>query len=148
MRDNRKRRVSTQNVAFFASLTNDSLHLGINQDIAFDNAITNIGSAYNSHHGTFVAPVAGIYLFSVTVFIKDHTTWLHFVKNNQIIAKLEMNELYNHQTSHTVILEMKVGDDVSVKNTVTNRGVNGDRYSSFCGVLLFEHTAGSEIVGK
>ena len=61
----RKRQVqNTTKVAFYACLYNGTNHLGNNQDIAFENALLNIGNSYNVHHGTFVAPVHGVYVFS------------------------------------------------------------------------------------
>jgi hypothetical protein len=123
-------------VAFFASVTPNLEHLGQDQDIIFDNAVTNIGNGYLPHHGTFVAPVSGTYVFSVTL---NHwgaaDTWGHFVVNGSIIAKLH---LHNGQSSQMVVVYLRQGEDVSVQNTATDRVINGDRYSTFSGFLLYE----------
>ncbi|KAH3721009.1 heavy metal-binding protein HIP-like [Dreissena polymorpha] len=54
-------------VAFFATVSDDIGHLHDRQRILFDNVLTNTGDAYNEHNGTFVAPVAGLYVFSTTL---------------------------------------------------------------------------------
>ena len=134
-------------MAFFASLTTRPVHLGANQDIAFDNAVTNIGNAYNPHHGVFIAPVAGVYVFTVTLRRDGDRTYAHVMKNNQILAKLDF-PLHGDQVSQTVILDLNKGDDVAVQNTSTDRTFTADRYSTFSGFLLYGNTQGPQVVGR
>ena len=54
-------------VAFLATLSDHAENLGADQNIAFENVITNVGDAYNSHAGVFIAPVSGIYVFSTSI---------------------------------------------------------------------------------
>ncbi|XP_060567980.1 multimerin-2-like [Ruditapes philippinarum] len=135
-------------VAFFASVTPTLEHLGQDQDIIFDHAVTNIGSGYIPHHGTFVAPVSGTYVFFITVEKLDKLdtayTWGHFVVNGSIVAKLDLN--YG-QSSQTVIVNLRQGEDVSVQNTETDRTIRGDRYSTFSGFLLYEDFSVNSFVG-
>ncbi|WAR25943.1 hypothetical protein MAR_011647 [Mya arenaria] len=51
-------------VAFSATITKDVTNFGSHQPLVFDKVITNVGGAYDSRHGTFRAPVDGIYQFS------------------------------------------------------------------------------------
>ena len=126
-------------------MTSNSEHLGQNQDIVFDNAVTNVGNAYNRHHGTFTAPTKGVYFFSVTLFDPENTmTWGHFMVNNDIIAKLA---IYGNQSSNFIIVELNQGDSVSVQNTALDKFITGDRYSTFGGFLLFE-TESPALIGK
>lgn len=106
--------------------------------------VTNRGNAYNGHHGTFIAPVAGTYVFSVTLHSSGAQTWGHFVVNGNILAKLHVHE---DQSTQTVVVDLKAGDDVSVQNSAPDKSLFGDRYSSFCGFLLYEDPTSSPIVG-
>ncbi|KAL4221767.1 hypothetical protein ACF0H5_020021 [Mactra antiquata] len=129
-----RRNVETQ-VAFFASLTNSVTNLGANQDIPFDHVIINLGNGYNNHHGTFIAPVSGVYVFGVTLHRYGERTWAHFVVNGNVIAKFDTNA---QETSQMVIIRLQQGDDVSVQNTSPGKALAGDRYSTFCGFLLYQ----------
>ena len=65
---NYKRQVENETpVAFLATLADHAESLGADQIIAFENVITNVGDAYNSHAGVFIAPVSGIYVFSTSI---------------------------------------------------------------------------------
>ena len=144
----KKRQVqSGTRVAFFASLTTTSTHLGADQDIAFDNAVSNIGHAYHPNHGTLIAPVAGVYVFTATLVRNGHKSWGHFMKNRQVLAKFNMPEDYD-SASQTIIVELNKDDEVAVQNTYLDRAFAGDRYSTFAGFLLYEHMDDTEIVGK
>ena len=138
-------------MAFFASVTNDTHILGTHQDIKFDNAVTNVGQAYNPHHGTFIAPVAGVYLFTVTLSHPYGAANGHIMKNGQILAKLSF-VYYDGQSSQTVIVELEKGDDIYVENDKTDgRGIMGDRHSTFAGFLIYEHSSATAmplVVGK
>ncbi|XP_053403074.1 uncharacterized protein LOC128558224 [Mercenaria mercenaria] len=123
-------------VAFFASITNDIHHLGEDQNIVFDHAVTNIGNAYNQHHGTFVAPVGGTYAFFVTLLRLGESTFGHFVVNGAVVAKLMLKDGLG--ASQIIVVNLSTGDDVSVQNTDTDRGFFGDRYCTFSGFLLNE----------
>ena len=64
---NRIRQVENETpVAFIATLSDHAESLGADQNIAFENVITNVGDAYNSQAGVFIAPVSGIYVFSTS----------------------------------------------------------------------------------
>lgn len=132
-------------MAFYAYISDGSHHYGADQDIIFDHAVINIGNAYNVHHGVFIAPVRGTYVFSCTLLIDGPTSWGHFVVNGQIVAKLIANA--NHfPASQTIVVALNAGDDVAVQNTYPDREFTGDRYSSFSGFLLYDHVVSGVIV--
>ena len=127
----RKRQVQkTTKIAFYACLNNGTNHLGNNQDIVFDSAILNMGNSYNAHHGTFVAPVHGVYVFSATLARSGSQSWAHFMKNGQMIGKFDFADPWA-VSSQTNVVELKKGDDVSVQNKALDRGYRGDCFSSF-----------------
>ncbi|XP_060567975.1 complement C1q tumor necrosis factor-related protein 3-like [Ruditapes philippinarum] len=132
-------------VAFFATVTTQLEHLGKDQDIIFDHAVTNVGNGYLPHHGTFVAPVSGTYVFSVTLLHgEEETTYGHFVVNGSIVAKLY---LYSQQTSQLIIVNLRKGDDVSVQNADLDRTFICSQYCTFSGFLLYEVSSVDQIVG-
>ncbi|XP_045210710.2 cerebellin-1-like [Mercenaria mercenaria] len=148
----RIRRAENENpVAFFATLSQHLTHVGAHQPITFDNVVTNIGNAYNSHFGSFIAPVSGTYVFSATLFSHYHTNYhAQFVKNGQAITTMYVSgsEAGYDTTSQTIVLQLQKGDDVCVQNYDTDRPVYGYNYSTFAGFLLQEDMSSSAIVGR
>ena len=139
-------------VAFFSFLSSHATHLGTNQNIAFDHVTTNVGNAYNSHIGAFIVPADGIYLFSATLRDLDHTNkHFDFALNGKIVAYMSsMGENSpSSSVSQTIVLSLKKGDGVAVRNRNADHGVNAI-YSSFTGVLIHQEnlSAGSVLVGK
>ena len=134
-------------MAFYAYLINDTNHLGARQYIAFDTAVLNIGNAYNIHHGTFVAPVHGVFVFSATLARHGSQSFARFVKNGQEIGVFDFNDQWA-VSSQTIVVEVKK-DDIAVQNVVLDRGYRGSRLSTFAGFLLYEINDGVvEIIGK
>mgnify|MGYP000123813995 CR=1 FL=1 len=135
-------------VAFFAYITDHLHNLGELQDIVFDHAVTNIGDGYNQNHGVFVAPIAGTYVLTATLVSGGGSnTWGHFVVNGVTLAKFDLHNENNEQSTQTVIVDMYAGDDVSVQSTKLGGGISGDRYSSFSGFLLYPADDTTEIIG-
>ena len=146
-----QRRENEQNVAFFATLGNHLQHLGANQNIAFDKVITNIGNGYSSHAGDFRAPVAGTYVFSVTLMAYGSTTaHYRFVKNSTNVANLYVRgaESPYASSSMTTVLELQQGEDVAIRNADTDKMLHGSYYSAFSGFLLNQDFSNPAIVGK
>ena len=96
----------------------------------------------------FVAPTSGTYVLTATLFSGGTLgTWGHFVVNGNVIAKLYMRNAVSEQATQTVIVELNTGDDVSVQSTRLGAGINGDRYSSFSGFLLYPTEDTVAIIG-
>ena len=73
-------------VAFTVVLTHD-VRLGPLQTLEYDKVITNIGNAYDSRHGHFIAPVKGTYMFSATVCDSGAVIRAEMVRNGvQVVA--------------------------------------------------------------
>ncbi|XP_045157568.2 uncharacterized protein LOC123523887 [Mercenaria mercenaria] len=148
---NIKRRENDRNVAFFSTLGSHLQHLGANQIIAFDQVVTNIGNAYNSHAGDFRAPVSGTYVFSVTLMAyASHATHYRFVQNGTTVARIYVRgtESPFASSSMTAVLQLKQGEDVAIRNVEADEYLHGDHYSTFCGFLLTQDYDGLDIVGK
>ena len=88
--------------------------------------------------------------FSFTVMPQNsHVPHAHckLVKNGQTLVRL--NTAHWDQSSHTVIVELKTGDLVSVVSEDA-QGVDyhGDDYTSFSGFLLHDYSDVNPVVGK
>ncbi|KAH3845270.1 collagen alpha-1(X) chain-like [Dreissena polymorpha] len=126
-------------VAFTAVRANTLSHIGLNQVIPFETVIYNRGRAYDNYHGLFIAPRAGIYLFSVTILHMPHGQSMHagIMLSGRTIAKVHATGGVWDEGSQTVIVPVREGEKVWVQNQdYTNQHVYGDLYSSFSGVLL------------
>ena len=136
--------------AFMTSLgSNCEKNLGVNQNIAFKSVLMNLGGAYSPLHGVFTAPRAGVYFFSASLLSDMSQTYSPVVHaaisvNGKTKAKiLAISEAHQHrdQGSNTLIADLKMGDQVWVKNIdntgATICGING--FSTFSGYLLYPY---------
>ena len=139
-------------VAFLATLSVHAKNLGVNQIIAFDNVITNVGNAYNSHAGVFIAPVSGIYVFSTSILsIKNNQSHYYFMKNGNLVTGMFYHGdglLAYDTTGSTITLQLSKGDDVAVVNGDLDNDINGDHFCSITGSLLQEIYDDTAVVGK
>lgn len=133
-------------VAFSAALSKTMSLPGIHQNIVFDHVFTNIGNGYNAHHGVFLAPVSGTYVFFVTVYAThNHDVWCQFVVNSIHKSTVYAESLNSAEdtSSQTIILQLQQGDDVAIqliKNTTEIYG-SPNLYSTFSGFLLKQDTS-------
>ncbi|XP_045215461.2 C1q-related factor-like [Mercenaria mercenaria] len=148
----RIRRVENETpVAFFAKMVNHLEHGGVHQTVIFDSVVTNVGNAYYSHIGTFIAPLPGTYVFSTTL-VSRHFNGAHaqFVKNGTALTTMYVSagQTGDDTTSQTIVLQLEKGEDVSVQNLDSDKSFYGDSHSIFSGFLLEEDYSSSVIVGK
>lgn len=117
---------------------------GTDQNIVFDNAVTNIGNGYHPLHGIFTAPVDGTYVLAVTVsgISTNEHYYCYLDVNGQRVLKFLTNPY--EQSSHMAIVQLKAGNDVSVKNIQPDEHILGNRYTAFSGFLLYQ-TYGSSL---
>lgn len=147
-----RRADSELSVAFYATISDHHIvNAGVNQSIVFDKVITNLGSAYNSHFGCFVAPIPGVYVFSVCLYSSGGTLYhAELVKNNEMVARFYLDARVSgtyESDSKTVVLGLVKGDDVCVHNVDPGKTIHGYHYSTFAGFLL-QGAYNPEIVGK
>ena len=131
-------------VAFFATLTHSDAVLARNERILFDNVVTNLGLAF--HNGVFVAPVPGLYVFSVNLLSDSEPANAKVVRNGGLLGALNFH-VDGEQASQTVAVELNRGDEIAVQSA-NYPGVKfyGYRHSSFSGFLLYEYN--HPLVGK
>ena len=124
-------------VAFTVVLTHD-VRLGPLQTLEYDKVITNIGNAYDSRHGHFIAPVKGTYMFSATVCDSGAVIRAEMVRNGvQVVA---MGGDRYDSASQTIMLSLEQNDMVWVrhfKEGTSTAHAGPDRYyTSFSGALI------------
>ncbi|KAL4217376.1 hypothetical protein ACF0H5_023827 [Mactra antiquata] len=130
---------SHDSVAFSAELT--TTITGSGHHIYFDNVKLNLGNAYNPHHGTFVPPINGTYLFSLTLCSNGgHAVVLQLNANNDILGRmLAGDDSYSECSSKVLIAHLHAGDDVYVQQYGSHDylyAVAGYGYPLFTGVLI------------
>jgi len=131
-------------VAFFASKVNTQTNIGVDQVITFDRVGLNLGDGFHPVHSIFIAPRSGVYLFSSSI--------MTFYNNPaEVQAAITVNGItiamvFGHgdsgrhdQGAQTVIVNLKVNDEVDVRNVKFDHDVvYGNLYSSFSGILLYD----------
>ncbi|KAL4230802.1 Complement C1q-like protein 4 [Mactra antiquata] len=145
----RARRGTVENeVAFYAYITHNGYqdHLGQNQDIKFDHVVTNIGNGYIPNHGTFIAPVAGTYVFTASLHV-PHNSRANFVANGNVVARFYADSDEPTQISQTVVVSLPKGADVSIQNMGTDNNYYGEIYTTFGGFLLYQNMGATGIIG-
>ena len=122
-----------------------------NQDIVFNDVLLNVGSAYHSAHGIFVAPVPGVYFFTMSLLAYGTTNHhAKLVKDGQELARSDFNDNdYHDGSSQTVIVQLKKGNVIAVQNAdYSGMLYTGLNYSTFSGFLLYEYEDVSPAIGK
>ena len=139
-------------VAFFATLNRTQAHIGRLQSVVFNQVETNIGNGYDQYTGVFSAPTSGVYVFSTTIStLVANSSHYGVFQNGKKKTVMWVNGFQNNydSSSHTVILKLQKGDDVTIKHTGSDKSVNGDLHSMFSGFLLYQaDVGGPAFVGK
>lgn len=127
-------------VSFTAVKSIDQTHIGINQNIIFDQVISNIGNGYHADHGLFIAPTSGIYLFSTSLLHRptnDQPLHAEITHSGAPVARIHGDVNIYDSGSQTVIIQVNQGEEVWVRNIdINDENIAGAMYSSFAGVLI------------
>ncbi|KAM9729394.1 complement C1q-like protein 2 isoform 4-T4 [Menidia menidia] len=139
-----KKQLEVSRVAFSASLSDQHRHYGIFKTfttLVFESVQTNIGNAYNSKTGIFVAPVKGAFHFEFYIYGTGggQTSGAVLVKNGERTFIAYQHGIHHHgTTSNGVTLLLESGDQVYLQQWPhTQIYDNGSRHTTFSGHLLF-----------
>ena len=113
--------------------------------------VTNVGGAYSNTLGAFLAPVDGIYVFSVNLMAQNtQTEHYHLSKNSKPVCIMyaRADESPYATTGQTAILRLAQGDNVEIQTQDSDGSVHGGAYSSFAGFLLQQEYGNPAVVGK
>ena len=108
--------------------------------MVFDEAIINVGQAYNAKTGIFTAPVSGIYAFFLSQMGPNNNhndIYLIITKNGATLDTVyaEGRTDSNDQGSSQVTTHMAAGDKVWVRQN-GGEAVRGGYWTIFTGYLL------------
>ncbi|XP_042368629.1 complement C1q-like protein 3 [Plectropomus leopardus] len=130
-------------VIFSAAVGEGSKDIGpFNRDITliYRDVKTNIGNAYSPSTGIFVAPVAGVYYFTIFYHAGGyHQSKLQLYKNNQ-----HMVTTHDHASQHdgadnggnAVFMQLQPGDQVYVRMVAKSHVWGSDYHTTFSGFLV------------
>lgn len=120
---------------FYARGAESNYTLTNGGEMPFNNAIVNVGGHFNTSTYRFTAPVAGKYLFTVSVFMVTVSGRLVIKVNNSSYNNLQMD--VGAAWSQSVILSLNANDYVSVGDWQSmSGGVFYMGHSHFSGILL------------
>ena len=136
-------------IAFQAFLTTHKIIQNIRNQtqrtVIFDEIRTNLGGAYDGHTGIFTAPVAGTYVFSLTIGIYTGDShplegYAYLIKNDQtqmtLLADTHAQAGQNDIATGTVVVVLNAGDKLHVESSNNNLYIVGQHLSFFSGFLL------------
>nr|KAG5689364.1 hypothetical protein BaRGS_019738 [Batillaria attramentaria] len=132
-----------QKVAFSVRFKNDDLyngiHLGQRSTLKFDDVVINLGDGYSPLTGIFTAPVAGLYVFSLTSMttIGRDPAQLAIVMQGTDLARTWGRGKHDvdDQGTKTVPAYLKKGDQVWVAQRLGD-AVRGAWWTAFSGFLV------------
>ena len=127
-------------VAFSAFINSGPPEVNNHQNIVFDLTHVNEGNGYHSSAGLFIAPITGLYFFTVTLTHPEQPQPAHvnILKNGIVVARVHAERHTWEQSSQSVILNLSVGDEVFIRSEdFDHEHFAGVLSSSFSGFLLW-----------
>ncbi|XP_049424551.1 collagen alpha-2(VIII) chain-like isoform X12 [Epinephelus fuscoguttatus] len=130
-------------VIFSAATGAGGKHIGpfnTNKTLIYRTVITNIGDAYSPHTGIFVAPVAGVYYFTIFFHAGGHErAGLLLYKNNQLMIvtgdhRTEADTADNG--GNAAFLQLQPGDHVYVVLAANSHVWGTNHHTTFSGFLV------------
>lgn len=128
---------SAHKVIFSALIDNSISSLNSGDIIPFKDVQVNLGNGYSTS-GVFTAPVSGTYYFQTSFLTSpSDELWVTIDLNGGTVGRANGK---GHNTRHgtgtqTVIMDLAVGDKVSVK-CAGGHNIYGSLYSSFSGFMI------------
>ncbi|VDI73382.1 Hypothetical predicted protein [Mytilus galloprovincialis] len=134
-------RATTTQVAFHARLKNDLTSIGTNQPIVFDDVTLNNGNAYNSGDGIFITPVAGVYVFALSIMVvREHHISVTLKSTDGVIGIIYVDDgqFTFNSASNVFLTRLNKGVHVWARKEGANGNFLHGGYSTISGFLLFE----------
>lgn len=104
------------NIVAFSAILDHTVILGPLQIVKYNKILTNIGNAYDPHHGHAIVRTKGIYLVSVTGMNDGaHDIHLELVRNDDLIGTLYLGKNGWSAMSQTLVLSLDENDLIWVR---------------------------------
>ncbi|XP_069484640.1 caprin-2 isoform X3 [Ambystoma mexicanum] len=129
-------------VAFSAARTSNFAPGTLDQPIAFDLLLNNLGETFDIHIGRFACPVNGTYvfIFHMLKLAVNVPLYVNLMKNEEVLVSAYANDgAPDHETaSNHAVLQLFQGDQIWLR---LHRGAiygSSWKYSTFSGYLLYQ----------
>ncbi|RXM97562.1 Caprin-2 [Acipenser ruthenus] len=129
-------------VAFSAARTSNFAPGTLDQTIAFDLLLNNLGETFEMHMGRFSCPVNGTYvfIFHMLKLAVNVPLYVNLMKNEEVLVSAYANDgAPDHETaSNHAVLQLYQGDQIWLR---LHRGAiygSSWKYSTFSGYLLYQ----------
>ncbi|MGH0116532.1 UNVERIFIED_CONTAM: hypothetical protein FKN15_009665 [Acipenser sinensis] len=129
-------------VAFSAARTSNFTPGTLDQTIAFDLLLNNLGETFEMHMGRFSCPVNGTYvfIFHMLKLAVNVPLYVNLMKNEEVLVSAYANDgAPDHETaSNHAVLQLYQGDQIWLR---LHRGAiygSSWKYSTFSGYLLYQ----------
>ncbi|XP_062248384.1 complement C1q-like protein 2 isoform X2 [Platichthys flesus] len=140
-----RRETEGKRVAFTAALSSSETTIGpfnTQTNLVFTQVITNIGNAYNTDTGFFIAPVKGVYHFELYICAYGDPSYgsaVWLVRNgHNICIAYERQPSYFGKSANGATLLLEVGDVVFLRLDANSEVYDNEHHqSTFSGHLLF-----------
>ena len=130
-------------ISFYAYMSAPMNNLGGHHTLIFNVIKTNQGQGLSRTTGVFRAPQSGIYVFTWTIRVFNHSIHcVQLIVNGQSVGALvaHTDGTYNNMDSTTVVIHVNEGEDVFLRTMMqyNKGGIFSDSYgySSFAGWKL------------
>jgi hypothetical protein len=137
---------TSEPVVFSAGLDKD-VNVNAGDTVVYNVIYSNVGNSYNPNTGIFVCKKPGLYRFEVNLLTGDKKgSWLTIRHNDKDTVTAHgtgsvSNVVHNPTGGNSIILELAIGDTVSVVERDTTSMLHGGPgwvYNTFSGILLAE----------
>lgn len=131
-----------ESVAFYAYISSTVPASTPHHILVFDKVITDVGNAYHSHMGTFIAPNSGLYVFTWTIrcYSNNYHSAELLADNNIVnVIYLGPGNAIDGTVTGTAVVHVNQGDDVFIRTgRLSNGNILSDENgrSSFAGWIL------------
>nr|WRI32905.1 complement C1q domain-containing protein 2 [Anadara sativa] len=125
-------------VAFSVTIATKQTPIFKHQTIIYDHVITNLANGYDVTNGRFVAPVKGLYHFTIILMGDNLNTYavLEIVKNGNHLVNVHSQSTFE-TGSGSVVVTLDVGDMVWVRYSEgTTQDMYGSDFNQFFGFLI------------